>query len=70
MEPTGRNPCEILHGNDTLWVDGSQKKKIGPHSKQDMLATGDLGLSHAVYFVLIHCVIGDEDYARTATEWS
>ena len=22
-----------------------KKKKIGPHSKQDMLATGDLGLS-------------------------
>ena len=34
-----------------------------------LVGKGMVGL-HAVYFVLTHCVIGDEDYARTTTEWS
>ena len=31
-----------------------KKKKIGPHSKQDMLATGDLGLSQRAKIVAMH----------------
>ena len=31
-----------------------KKKKIGPHSKQDMLATGDLGLSLVDWHLVYH----------------
>ena len=34
-----------------------------------LVGKGMVGL-HAVYLVLMHCVIGDEDYAQTTTEWS
>ena len=34
-----------------------------------LVGKGMVGL-HAVHLVLTYCVIGDEDYAQTTTEWS